>query len=203
MSKGIVECKFKIQVRKALIREDRKVDRVCNMNKFLKMSGMVIVSILLTFIFFWTNFQHTYNACVIVLIFMLVEICISFLCNKREVVSKRGIIIAAICGFVLSTTSLIGSSIENGETFFWQSPTLGLRSALFLAGHSVLLGIVSLCLFIKLEEMSNEQLVGCKAGFLSKYACGGGAKSNLVFNCFMLAAILYFAFPSASWWRKY
>ena len=62
-----MEERSKIQADKALIREDKKVDKVCNMSKFLKTLSRVSVSILLTLIVFWTSFRHTYNACVIVL----------------------------------------------------------------------------------------------------------------------------------------
>lgn len=167
--------------------------KVCNMSNSMKLLGKALVSALLTLMLFWTSFQHAYNACVIVLIFILVEICISFLCNKRSVITKRGIMIATICGFILALTSLIGSSIQNGGSFFWQSLTIGLQSVFFLIAHTMLLGILSLCLFIKLEEMHHEQDAGCKEVFLSKYLSGEQSRVwCLITLCWLPYCIMHF-----------
>ena len=137
--------------------------------KSLKILGRAMVSLVLTFVFFRTNFDEKYNACVIAIVFILYEVGISYLCKRRELIKKRGLVTAAICGIVLSITTLIGSFVENEQMF-----TIGVKSVLFLVAHTILLGILSLCLFIKLEEVNclsrNKEF---EEIFLNKY---GGVK---------------------------
>ena len=156
--------------------------------KSLKILGRAMVSLVLTFVFFRTNFDEKYNACVIAIVFILYEVGISYLCKRRELIKKRGLVTAAICGIVLSITTLIGSFVENEQMF-----TIGVKSVLFLVAHTIFLGILSLCLFIKLEE------VNCRSRnkefeeiFLNKY--GGGKKRVwcILTLCWLPYCIMHF-----------
>lgn len=148
------------------------MNKMCNVNKFLKWLCRVIAACFLTFIFFGTGFQDTYNACVIAFVFTVLMVCISFLYHKKAFITRRGVVIAAICSFTLSITSLVGVLTERGQ----ETLSAGTRLILFLTAHTMLLGIVSLSLFIKLDEMKQKQDMKCEEDF--RKICVGGWKTE-------------------------
>lgn len=95
---------------------------------------------------------------------------IYYLYNIRKSITRRGIVISIICGFILALTSVFGFLTESNQLFVLKIFVGQVWSFFFLSVCTIMLGTISLCLFMKLEELSEKNTINEKRFFISQWS---------------------------------
>lgn len=104
----------------------------------------------------------------ILMVFLVFLVCVCYLYSIRKLMTKRGIVIAIICGIMWTFTSLIGFLTESNQLHFLKTFVGTIQALFFLLIHTIIFGTISLYLFIKLDGSSKEMIIDHKIIFLNQ-----------------------------------